>query len=73
VKYLKLLLFVIIILMGVSSNALEGYDTPVGSLLFEIKGADTQDVIAVKVNDKFFNASKLGTIQFITTVHISNP
>lgn len=34
-----------------------------GSRLFEIKGTDTQDVIAVKVNDKFFKASKLGSIQ----------
>ena len=39
---------------------------PVGSLLFEIKGADTQDVIAVKVNDKFFKASKFGPIQVTT-------
>ncbi|KRE61924.1 hypothetical protein [Paenibacillus sp. Soil750] len=39
---------------------------PVGSLLFEIKGADTQDIIAVKVNDKFFKASKFGPIQVTT-------
>ena len=40
--------------------------TPVGSLLFEINGADTQDVIAVKVEDKFFKASKFGSIQLTT-------
>lgn len=34
-----------------------------GNRLFEIKGTDTQDVIAVKVNDKFFKASKHGSIQ----------
>ena len=39
--------------------------TPVGSLLFEINGADTQELIAVKVEDKFFKASKFGSIQFI--------
>lgn len=41
----------------------ESNEKPVGSLLFDIKGADSQDVIAVKVNDKFFRASKLGPIQ----------
>lgn len=41
----------------------ESNEKPVGSLLFEVKGADSQDVIAVKVNDKFFRASKLGPIQ----------
>lgn len=44
----------------------ESNEKLVGSLLFEIKGADTQDVIAVKVNDKFFKASKLGPIQVTT-------
>ncbi|WP_141504461.1 hypothetical protein [Paenibacillus luteus] len=39
---------------------------PVGSVLFEIKGAATQNVIAVKVNDKFFKASKFGSIQVTT-------
>lgn len=39
---------------------------PVGSLLFEINGADTKDVIAVKVEDKFFKASKFGSIQLTT-------
>jgi hypothetical protein len=46
----------------------ESNEMLVGSLLFEIKGADTQDVIAVKVNDKFFKASKLGPIQVTTNV-----
>ncbi len=34
-------------------------DKPVGCLLFEVKGTDAQDLIAVKVNDKYFRASKL--------------
>ncbi|MDQ8738576.1 hypothetical protein, partial [Paenibacillus sp. LHD-38] len=46
----------------------ESNEKLVGSLLFEIKGADTQDVIAVKVNDKFVKASKLGPIQVTTNV-----
>jgi hypothetical protein len=46
----------------------ESNDKPVGSPLFEIKGADTQDVIAVKVDDKFFKASKIGPIQVTTSV-----
>jgi hypothetical protein len=41
----------------------ESNEKLVGSLLFEIKGANTQDVIAVKINDKFFKASKFGSIQ----------
>jgi hypothetical protein len=44
----------------------ESNEKLVGSLLFEIKGADIQDVIAIKVNDKFFKASKLGPIQVTT-------
>lgn len=44
----------------------ESNEKLVGSLLFEIKGVDTLDVIAVKVNDKFFKASKLGPIQVTT-------
>ena len=40
----------------------ESNDKPVGSLLFEIKGIDSQDAIAVNVNDTFFMASKLGPI-----------
>ncbi|MFC5650627.1 hypothetical protein ACFPYJ_16140 [Paenibacillus solisilvae] len=46
----------------------ESNEKLVGSLLFEIKGADTQDVIAVKVNDKFFKASKFGQIKVTTNV-----
>ncbi|MDQ8738236.1 hypothetical protein [Paenibacillus sp. LHD-38] len=46
----------------------ESNEKLVGSLLFEIKGVDTQDVIAVKVNDKFVKASKLGPIQVTTNV-----
>ncbi len=38
-------------------------DKPVGSLLFEIKGIDVSDVIAVKVNDTYFRASKMGPLQ----------
>jgi hypothetical protein len=47
-------------------NGESNYSIPVGSLLFEIKGADTQDIIAVNVNYKFFKASKLGPIQVKT-------
>lgn len=46
----------------------ESNEKPVGSQLFEINGVDTQDVIAVKVNDKFFKASKLGPIQVTRNV-----
>ena len=38
-------------------------DKPVGSLLYEVKGFDANDVIAVKVNDTYFQASKLGALQ----------
>lgn len=37
-------------------------DLPIGSILYEIKGKDPNEVIAVKVNDKYFNASKLGPL-----------
>lgn len=33
-----------------------------GSTLFEIKGRDPNEVIAVKVNDKYSKASKLGPL-----------
>lgn len=35
----------------------------VGSSLFEIKGVDIEDAIAVKVDDKFFKASQVGPLQ----------
>ncbi|MDR6879302.1 hypothetical protein [Bacillus sp. 3255] len=38
-------------------------DKPVGSLFFEVKGTDVQEVVAVKVNDKYFKASKLGPLK----------
>ncbi|MCL6604619.1 MAG: hypothetical protein K6T94_17285 [Paenibacillus sp.] len=38
-------------------------DSPVGSLLFEVKGTDAEEVIAVKVNDKYFRATKLGPLE----------
>lgn len=41
----------------------ESNEQLVGSSLFEIKGAEIEDAIAVKVNDKFFKASKFGSIQ----------
>jgi hypothetical protein len=41
----------------------ESNDKPVGSLLFEVKGTDSQELIAVKVNDKYFRASKLGPLK----------
>lgn len=41
----------------------ESNDKPVGSLLFEVVGADAQELIAVKVNDKYFRASKLGSLK----------
>lgn len=37
-------------------------DKPAGSALFEVKGTNTQEAIAVKVNDKYFRASKLGSL-----------
>ncbi|SDX06166.1 hypothetical protein [Paenibacillus sp. CF384] len=40
----------------------ESNDTPVGSLLFEIKGVDTHDEIAVKVDDKYYKASPNGPL-----------
>lgn len=40
----------------------ESNDKPAGSLLFEVKGIDSQEVIAVKVNEKYFKASKLGVL-----------
>ncbi|MDF2650108.1 MAG: hypothetical protein K0Q73_5913 [Paenibacillus sp.] len=46
----------------------ESNEKPVGSVLFEIKGLDTQDVIAVKVNEIFFKASKLGPIHASTNI-----
>ncbi|MCK9859351.1 hypothetical protein [Paenibacillus sp. ATY16] len=33
---------------------------PIGSILFEIKGKDPNQAIAIKVDDKYFKASKLG-------------
>jgi hypothetical protein len=41
----------------------ESNDKPAGSLLFEVKGTDSQELIAVKVNDKYFSASKLGPLK----------
>jgi hypothetical protein len=40
----------------------ESNEKPAGSLLFEINRVDTEDAIAVKVNDKYFKATKLGPI-----------
>jgi hypothetical protein len=41
----------------------ESNDKPAGSLLFEVKGTDSQELIAVKVNDKYFRASKQGALK----------
>lgn len=41
----------------------ESNDTPVGSLLFHIKGDDNQDKIAVKIRDTFYYASKHAPLQ----------
>lgn len=35
---------------------------PTGSSFFEIKGKDPNQVIAIKVNDKYFKALKLGPL-----------
>ncbi|MBP3964170.1 hypothetical protein [Paenibacillus lignilyticus] len=35
----------------------------VGSSLFEIKGVDIKDAIAVKVDEKFFKATQIGPLQ----------
>ncbi|WP_308639546.1 hypothetical protein [Paenibacillus silvisoli] len=37
-------------------------DVPTGSKLYEIKGKDPNEVIAVKVNDIYYDASKLGPL-----------
>ncbi|OCT12041.1 hypothetical protein A8709_29755 [Paenibacillus pectinilyticus] len=37
-------------------------DKPVGSLLFEITGKDSKDVIAYKVNDTYFKAYLIGPL-----------
>ncbi|CAM3567456.1 hypothetical protein PALU110988_29185 [Paenibacillus lupini] len=44
----------------------ESNDKPVGSLLFEINGVDTLDVIAVKVDDKYYKASPNGPLPITT-------
>lgn len=41
----------------------ESNDKPVGSLLYEMKGKDSQAEIAVKVNEKYYSASKLGPLE----------
>jgi hypothetical protein len=41
----------------------ESNDKPVGSQLYEIKGKESQEIIAVKVYDKYFQASKLGPLK----------
>ncbi|RAP77246.1 hypothetical protein [Paenibacillus montanisoli] len=40
----------------------------VGSSLFEIKGVDIKDAIAVKVDEKFFKASQIGPLQELSNV-----
>lgn len=37
--------------------------TPIGSLIFEIKDINTQDAVAVKVNNKFYFASHISSLQ----------
>ncbi|MGO4699590.1 hypothetical protein AB4Z50_35790, partial [Paenibacillus sp. 2TAB26] len=37
-------------------------EVPAGSTLFEVKGKDPHEVIAVEVNDKYVIATKLGPI-----------
>ncbi|WP_454190942.1 hypothetical protein [Paenibacillus sp. Marseille-Q7038] len=41
----------------------EANDTPVGSLIFEIKDTNTRDAVAVRLNDKFYIASQKSSIQ----------
>lgn len=38
-------------------------NTPIGSKLFEIKGTDTKDAIAVEKNDKFYKVIKKGPLK----------
>lgn len=48
----------------------ESNDTPVGSLIFEIKNVNTQDAVAVKIDNQFFYASEIGTIHDPTSTKI---
>lgn len=38
-------------------------DTPVGSKLFEIKGVDAKEAIAVEINGKAYKATKIGLLK----------
>ncbi|MBD7969306.1 hypothetical protein [Paenibacillus gallinarum] len=44
----------------------ESNDTPVGSLIFEIKDINTEDMVAVKIDNKFYFASQKSSIQSIS-------
>lgn len=41
----------------------ESNDIPVGSLIFEIKDINTQDAVAIKMDNKFYFASQKSSIQ----------
>jgi hypothetical protein len=38
-------------------------DAPVGSKLFQIKGIDTKEAIAIEKNGKFYRASQIGPLE----------